>query len=87
VLMASAAFVRRGSLFTVDNFQAEEMANDDRTTTGESKPAPHGDANSDGGGIFAVGTVAAIDEKHGKSDSFTAKRYRQYQPEYGSWKG
>ena len=72
--MASAAFVRRGSLFTVDNFQAEEMANDDRTTTGESKPAPHGDANSEGGGIFAVGTVAAIGEKPGcVSDSISSR--------------
>ena len=32
-------------------------------------------------------TVAAIGEKNGKFESVTAKRYRQYQPDCGSWKG
>ena len=63
------------------------MADDDRTTTGEGKQALHGGADSDGGGVFTVGTVAAIGEKYGKFDSVAAKRYRQYQPESGSWKG
>ena len=63
------------------------MADDDRTTTGEGKQVLHGGADSDGHGVFTVGTVAAIGEKHGKFDSVAAKRYRQYQPEYGSWKG
>ena len=54
-LMASTAFMRRGFLYTVYNFQVEEMADGDRTPTAESKPAPNGDANSDVGGIFTVG--------------------------------
>ena len=44
------------------------MADDDRTTTGEGKQALHGGADSDGRGVFTVGTVAAIGEKHGKFD-------------------